>query len=136
MAFTMRELTDAEKEAFLQDNSWGILAFAGGEPYAIPVGYRYIKRDLLFGFAPTGRKMEYVNKSRNVCFTICQPTTPSPDSKETHATNTVIIEGELEDITETDRASYGLEPLPADAKVDLFRIKQKRVGTQRLGSDS
>lgn len=134
MAFRMRELPDAEKEAFLQDNFWGILSFAGDEPYALPMGYRYIKGDVLLGFAPTGRKMGYVNKSRNICFVICRPTTLSSDSKEAYPFTTVIIEGELEDITETDRASYGLPPLPAGAKVALYRLKQKRVGTQRLGS--
>jgi len=72
MAFTMKELTDAEKEAFLKDNWWGMLSFAGDEPYALPMGYRNRKGDVLFGFAPTGRKMDYVNKSRNVCFTICR----------------------------------------------------------------
>ena len=74
MPYTMRELTDAEKEAFLKDNFWGILAFAGDKPYAIPVGYQYIKEDILLGFGPTGRKIEYINKSRNVCLTICRPT--------------------------------------------------------------
>jgi len=136
MPFTFKQLTDAEKEAFLKDNWWGILSFAGDEPYALPMGYRYVKGDVLLGLAPPGRKMEYVNKSRNVCFVVCQPTALSSDSKEAHPFTTVIIEGELEDITETDRASYGLPPLPAGAKVALFRIKQKRVGTQKLGSDS
>ena len=136
MAYTMKELTDAEKDAFLNDNFWGILSFAGDEPYAIPVGYRYRKRDVLLGFAPTGRKTEYVNKSRNVCFTICRPTTLSSDPKEAYPFNTVIIEGELEDITEAERASYGLDPLPEGVKLGLFRIKQKRVGTQKLGLGS
>ena len=65
MAFTMKELTDAEKDAFIKDNFWGVLSFSGGEPYAIPVGCQYIKGDILLGFAPTGRKMEYVNKNRD-----------------------------------------------------------------------
>lgn len=136
MAYTMKELTDAEKEAFLKGNFWGILSFAGDEPYAIPVGYQYLKGDILLGFAPVGRKMEYVNKSRNVCLVLCQPTALSSDPKEAYPFTTVIIEGELEDITATDRASYGLPPLPAGVKVGLFRIKQKRVGTQKLGSGS
>jgi len=136
MAYTMKELTDAEKEAFLKDNFWGILSFAGDEPYAIPVGYQYIKGDILLGFAPTGRKMEYVNKSRDICLVICRPTALSSDPKEAYPFTTVIIEGELEDITATDRASYGLPPLPAGVKVGLFRIKQKRVGTQELGWSS
>ena len=90
--------------------------------------------------SPTGRKMEYVNKSHNVCFTICQPmalcraTAQSPDPLEAYPFNTVIIEGELEDVT--DRAYYGLEPQIEGYKGGLFRIRQKRVGTQQLSMSS
>jgi len=56
MAYTVRELTDAEKEAFLTDNYWGVLSFAGDDPYGIPVGYMYRKGDVLMGLSPTGRK--------------------------------------------------------------------------------
>jgi nitroimidazol reductase NimA-like FMN-containing flavoprotein (pyridoxamine 5'-phosphate oxidase superfamily) len=131
MAFTLKELTDAEKEAFVKDNYWGIVSFAGDEPYALPMGYRYIKGDVILGFVSAGRKMSYVNKSRNVCFTICQPTAQSPDPKEAYPFTSVIIEGELEEIT--DRAYYGLKPLPEGVKVASFRIKQKIVGTLKLG---
>lgn len=136
MPYSMKELTDVEKDAFLKDNFWGILSFVGDVPYAIPVGYQYIKGDILLGFAPTGRKMEYVNKSRDICLVICRPTALSSDAKESYPFTTVIIEGELEDITETDRTSYGLPPLPAGAKVALYRLKQKRVGTQILNWSS
>jgi len=95
------------------------------------MGYRYRKGDVLFGFAPTGRKMDYVNKSRNVCFTICRSGSKSADGKESYPFTTVIIEGELEEIT--DRAYYGLDTIPEGVKVALFRIKQKRVETQKLG---
>lgn len=37
MPYVKRELTDAEKETFLQENCVGILSFAGDEPYAIPL---------------------------------------------------------------------------------------------------
>ena len=140
MAYTMRELTDAEKEAFLRDNYWGVLSFTGDDPYAIPMGYTYKKGDVLVGFVPIGRKAEYVNKSRKVCFTICRPTvlcraTPqSPDPDEAYPFNTVIIEGELEEVT--DRAYYGLEPQAEGSKSGSFRIKQNRVGTQQLGLSS
>ena len=133
MPYSMKELTDAEKEAFIKENFWGILSFAGDEPYGPPMGYQYIKGEVLLGFAPTGRKMEYVNKSRNVCFVICRPKALSSDPKESYPFTTVIIEGELEDVTESDWASYGLPTLPPGAKVALYRIKQKRVGTQKWG---
>jgi nitroimidazol reductase NimA-like FMN-containing flavoprotein (pyridoxamine 5'-phosphate oxidase superfamily) len=133
MAYTKRELTDAEKETFLKDNRWGILSFSGDEPYAIPLGYRYVKGIVLLGFVPVGRKMGYVNKSRNVCFTICRPTAQSPDPQESYPFTSIIIEGELEEVT--DRSQYGLEPLPEGVKLGLYTIKQRRVGTQKLDSN-
>lgn len=50
MAFTKRELTDDEKETFLKDNYWGTLSFTADEPYAIPLGYQYLKGTVLLGF--------------------------------------------------------------------------------------
>lgn len=131
MAYTMRELTDTEKETCLKDYWWGVLSFSGDEPYAIPLGYQYIKGDVIVGFALRGRKMDYVNKSRNVCFTICRPSLQANNINESYPYSSVIIEGELEEIT--DRAYYGLKPLPEGVKIASFRIKQKRVGTLQLG---
>ena len=137
MPYYTKELTDTEKEEFLTDNLWGILSFAGDVSYAIPVGYRYRKGDIIFGLDAKGRKMEYINKSRSVCFVVCRPASLSLVRKESHPFKTVIVEGELEDMTDTDMAYYGL-PIPSKAKdygynVALLRIKPKRVGTQELG---
>ena len=134
MPYSMTQLTDAEKEAFIKANYWGVLSFAGDEPYAIPVGYQYIKGDILLGFAPRGRKIEYVNKSRSICLVICRPSKLAPESKDAYPYNTVIIEGELEDVT--DRDYYGLPPMPEGYSGRSYRIKQKRVGTQNLSFSS
>ena len=96
----------------------------------------YKKGDVLIGLSPTGRKKGYVNKNRKICFTICQPTAlcqataQSPDPLEAYPFNTIVIEGELEDVT--DRVYYGLEPQMEGYKGGLFRIKQESVGTQQL----
>jgi nitroimidazol reductase NimA-like FMN-containing flavoprotein (pyridoxamine 5'-phosphate oxidase superfamily) len=129
MGYVMKPLTDAEKDAFLKANYWGILSFAGNEPYAIPVGYQYVKGDILLGFQPVGRKQTYIGKSKSVCLVICRPSKLAAESKDAYPYNTVIIEGELETI---DRAKYGLPPVPAGYKGQSFRVKQKRVGTQLL----
>ncbi len=126
MAMTKRDLTPAEIDAFIKDNKWGSLAFTGNDPYAIPLAYRYIKGDVLLGLTSTGRKMEYLKASRNVCFMICEPRWQTPDYKE--SCTSVIIEGELEEVP--DRSYYGLEP-PKNITTILFRIKQKRVGTRK-----
>jgi len=130
MTYSMRKLTDAEKEKFLKNNWWGILCFAGEEPYAIPVAYQYKMDTILLGFQAMGRKMGYINKSRNVCLTVCRPSSLASDPKQAYPYTTVIIEGTLEEIT--DRSKYGLPPLPEGVMVKLYTIKQKRVGTQKL----
>jgi nitroimidazol reductase NimA-like FMN-containing flavoprotein (pyridoxamine 5'-phosphate oxidase superfamily) len=130
MPYSMTQLTDSERDAFIKDNYWGVLSFAGEEPYAIPVGYQYIKGDILLGFGPTGRKQGYVEKSRNVCLVICRPSKLSSDSKESYPFTTIIIDGELEDVT--DRSYYGLPPLPEGVKVGFYKLNQKVVGTQNL----
>lgn len=108
MVMTKRDLTPAEIDAFIKDNQWGSLAFTGDDPYAIPVAYRYVKGDVLLGLTSTGRKMDYLKASRNVCFVICKPRWQTPDYKE--SCTSVIIEGELEEVT--DISYYGLGALP------------------------
>ncbi len=133
MPYTFRELTDAEKEALLTDNVWGILSFAGDVPYAIPVGYRYRKGYIIFGLDAKGRKMDYINKSRSACLVVCRPASLSLVRKEYHPLKTVIVEGELEDMAETELAYYNMPSrLPEGVNVALFKMKPKRVGTQEL----
>jgi nitroimidazol reductase NimA-like FMN-containing flavoprotein (pyridoxamine 5'-phosphate oxidase superfamily) len=137
MPYTFRELTDNQKEEFLTDNVWGILSFNGDMPYAIPVGYRYRKGTFIFGLDAKGRKMDFINRNRSVCLVVCRPASLSIIRKEYHPVKTVIIEGELEDMTDTDLAYYGL-PIPSKAKdygydVVLFKLSPNRVGTQELG---
>ncbi len=107
MSFTMRELTDAEKDEFLKNNFWGILCFGGDEPYGIPLGYEYGNGNVILGLSHTGRKMECVKRSRKVCLTICTPTSLSPNPREAYPFTSVIIDGELEEIAEANRDSYG-----------------------------
>jgi len=67
-----RELTDSEKEAFLTENRFGVLACAGDKPYAIPIAYKYIKGTLVLGMRRAGRKIDYIKKNPNVCFNVWQ----------------------------------------------------------------
>ena len=126
---TNRELTATEMDAFIKDNQWGSLAFTGDPPYVIPVGYMYIKGNVLLGLTSTGRKMDYFTASRNVCYMICKPRWQTPDYKE--SCTSVIMEGELEEVT--DRGYYDLspEPEPQFAGGALYRIKASKVGTRK-----
>jgi nitroimidazol reductase NimA-like FMN-containing flavoprotein (pyridoxamine 5'-phosphate oxidase superfamily) len=127
MPMTKRDLTSAEIDTFIKDNRWGSLSFTGDDPYTIPIAYRYLKGDVLIGLTSTGRKMDYISVNRNVCFMICKPRWETPDDKE--SCTSVIIEGELEEVT--DRSSYGLGPLPEAFKGMFVRINQKKVGTRK-----
>jgi hypothetical protein len=127
MPMTKRDLIPAEIDAFLKDNQWGSLTFAGGDPYAIPVGYMYKKGDVLLGLTSTGRKMDYLKGSHKICYMICRPRWQTPDLKE--SCTSVIMEGELEEVA--DRVYYGLSPEPANAGGVLYRIRASRIGTRK-----
>ena len=129
---TNRELTDAEREEFLLTNYFGFLGFAGDKPYVIPVSYSYRKGTIILGLS-AGRKMDYLHKSRNVCFTISMPTAIAGFKASCTG---VMIEGELEEIP--DRAYYGMDKeipiMPENLK--LFRIKVDKVGTKKCVAKS
>ena len=126
-----RELTDSEKDAFIAENKIGVLAFAGDKPYAIPVAHKYIKETLVFAMLRSGRKLDYIKKNPNVCFNIWQWGEQStvPSLKEQRYSS-VILEGELEEITGADWAYYELPTeLPKGVDLVAFRLKQTAVGT-------
>jgi len=131
MANGKRELTDSEKEAFIAENKIGVLAFAGDKPYAIPVAYKYIKGTMVFAVMRSGRKIDYIKKNPNVCFNIWQWGEQSivPSLKEQRYSS-VILEGELEEITKDDWAYYELPTdLPKGIDLVAFKLKQSAAGT-------
>jgi nitroimidazol reductase NimA-like FMN-containing flavoprotein (pyridoxamine 5'-phosphate oxidase superfamily) len=130
MAYPTRALNDAEREAFIKDNMHGILSFAGDDPYAIPLGYMYIKDSLLVGFGP-GKKMDYLNKSRKVCFTICRPRYLSPNFKE--SCTTLILDGQLEEVA--DPSYYGVKMPEGSVDGHLYLIKPTSESTRKCLQD-
>jgi len=125
-----RELTEAEKEAFITENRFGVLAFAGDKPYAIPVAYKYIKGTMVFAMLRAGRKMGYIKKNPNVCFNIwqmgAQSTTPSLKEQRY---SSVILEGELEEVTATEWSHYELPTPPEGVDLVAFKLKLNTLGT-------
>jgi len=122
-----KELTDAEREEFIKNNNWGFLGFGGDKPYVIPVSYVYRKGTFIIGLATPGRKMDYIDKGCNVCFTISKPHILTGFKKPCTG---VMVEGELEEIP--DRAYYGMDKeipkMPENLR--LFRIKADKVGSK------
>jgi len=109
-----KNLTKNEIEKFLKNNQHGILSMAGNKPYALPMGYMYRRKTILLGLATTGsmvttgRKMKYLKKSKNICFTICKPRWYVDKLKD--PCTTLVIEGSLEEIK--NRLYYGIKKIP------------------------
>lgn len=127
-----KTLTKNEIEKFLKNNQHGILSMAGGKPYALPMGYMYKRKAILLGLATsgsmvtTGRKMKYLKKSKNICFTICKPRWDTPKLKT--PCTTIVVEGSLEEVE--NRSYYGLKT-NVPAKVQLYKIKVTKMGARK-----
>ena len=129
-----RELTDAEIDAFITDVRCGVLVFTGDKPYAVPLAGRYAKKTMLLDMVRRpGRKWDYINKSRKVCFVIWQYGAQSnvPGLKEQQYSS-VIIEGELEEIPDDKRSYYELPPKPEGVDLVWFALKATTVGTRTV----
>jgi hypothetical protein len=123
-----RELTGTEREEFIMNNNWGFLAFAGDKPYAIPVSYVYRRGTFIIGLATPGRKMDYIERSCKVSFTISKPHVHTSFREPCTG---VMVEGELEEVT--DRAYYGMDKeipeMPENLR--LFKINVDEVGSKK-----
>ena len=130
MPYEKKELTEEERDAFIAANRFGVLALGGDKPYAIPVAYKYFKGSIVIVMMRAGRKMGYINASTNACFNIWQMGEQSniPSLKEQRYSS-VILEGELEEIPESDRSYYELQAPPAGIDAVSFRLKQSAIGT-------
>ena len=128
-----KKLTDREIVTFLKDNQHGILSLAGDKPYALPMGYMYKRKTILLGLATAGsmvtagKKMKYLEKSKNICFTICKPRWYTQKLKV--PCTTLVIEGTLEEIT--NRSYYGLKKIPESAKLKLYKIIVTKRGARK-----
>jgi nitroimidazol reductase NimA-like FMN-containing flavoprotein (pyridoxamine 5'-phosphate oxidase superfamily) len=127
----MRALTEDEKEAFLKDNRGGVLAFAGDKPYCIPIHYAYTKGTVVFEMLRAGRKMEYINKSRKVCFSVWQEGAQSNvPSLKGGSFSSILFEGELEEVTK-DKWDYYELPKEVPEGIDMvgWILKVNTMGT-------
>jgi nitroimidazol reductase NimA-like FMN-containing flavoprotein (pyridoxamine 5'-phosphate oxidase superfamily) len=128
-----KKLTAHEIDTFLQSNQHGILSMAGDKPYALPMGYIYRRKAILLGLATagsmvtTGRKMHYLTKSKQICFTVCKPRWYG-ETLKTPCT-TLVIEGSLEEVK--NRSYYGIKKIPQTAQLKLYKIKVANMGARK-----
>ena len=67
----MSELNNEEILDIIKTEKDGVLAFTDGEkPYCIPFGFVYIDGALYLSMFPKGRKWDYLNINKNVCFNV------------------------------------------------------------------
>ncbi|RMF94295.1 MAG: pyridoxamine 5'-phosphate oxidase family protein [Candidatus Schekmanbacteria bacterium] len=93
-------LSEEEIDSFLKEQRVGILSLTNGESaYGIPLAYFYDKKTIYITLGPTGKKMEYIEKSKKVSFTVYWVPQDYPASR---SWKSVIVEGELTRITDPD----------------------------------
>jgi len=128
-----KKLTKSEIDRFLQNNQHGILALAGDKPYALPMGYLYRRKAILLGLATagsmvtTGRKMDCLTKSKQVCFTVCKPRWY--DARLKTPCTTLVIEGSLEEVK--NRTYYGIRKIPHTVQLKLYKLKVAEMGARK-----
>jgi nitroimidazol reductase NimA-like FMN-containing flavoprotein (pyridoxamine 5'-phosphate oxidase superfamily) len=92
----------------LQSKRDGVLSFTNGTAaYGVPLGYAYYDNNngtLYFGMNPSGRKFDYFNKCKHVSFTMYQ-TFPSPEDELRMAWWSIILDGELSQVTAPEEIS-------------------------------
>jgi nitroimidazol reductase NimA-like FMN-containing flavoprotein (pyridoxamine 5'-phosphate oxidase superfamily) len=128
---TKRQVTDAEKEAFIASNKFGVLCFSGDKPYAVPVAYKYFKGAMIFVMVRTGRKFTYINKSKNVCFNIWQmgDQITVPGLKDLRYVS-VLLEGVLDEIKpgSPDWSFYELPAPPPGVNLSAWKLNTSVIG--------
>ena len=66
-----RELTQEEMERFLSEHSHGRLGLCiGGEPYVVPVSYKYSEGRIYLHTEKSGKKIDFISKNNTICFEI------------------------------------------------------------------
>jgi len=66
-----QKMEKAAIDAFLKKNRVGVLGLHDGtRSYCIPLAYAYDNEALYVTMGHEGRKFEYINKNKNVCFTV------------------------------------------------------------------
>jgi nitroimidazol reductase NimA-like FMN-containing flavoprotein (pyridoxamine 5'-phosphate oxidase superfamily) len=71
MAPEIKAMTQDQIDAFLKSQRVGLLSLSDTKSaYAIPLGYSYNGKDIYLTIRNQGRKMDYINSCRNVCFSV------------------------------------------------------------------
>lgn len=109
-----RSSTDDDKiQDFLQRAKIGFLGLSSDDvPYVIPLNFSFLNNAIYFHGAEEGRKITYIEQNSRACFTISENygtiTSPVPAKTDT-AFMSIIIEGNLERVTDLDEATAAMQ---------------------------
>ncbi|KQX45439.1 pyridoxamine 5'-phosphate oxidase family protein [Paenibacillus sp. Root444D2] len=109
-----RSSTDADKiQHFLKQAQIGFLGLSSEDvPYVIPLNFSWLNNAIYFHGAEEGRKITYIKQNPRACFTISENygtiTSPIPAKTDT-AFMSIIIEGNLERVTDLDEATAAMQ---------------------------
>jgi nitroimidazol reductase NimA-like FMN-containing flavoprotein (pyridoxamine 5'-phosphate oxidase superfamily) len=102
----MRHLSESEIRQFLDEWTWGtLIAIEGDKPYAVEVSYATDGEFIYCGSMPGGRMSRCIRNNANVAFKVCNST------RDTSKFRAVIVEGQVEKLTERGEIIKGLRVL-------------------------
>lgn len=88
-----RELTKTEVDVILKNGEYGILSTIGvdGYPYGTPVNYVYEDNKIYFHCAMTGHKLDNIQNSTKVSFTVVGKTEVLPEKFSTNYESAIVF---------------------------------------------
>lgn len=99
-----RAIPDNEASEILEAGEYGVLSTvsADGQPYGVPVSYRYTGDVIYFHCAPEGYKLENLNSNNRVSFCVVGRTQVLPDKFATNY-ESVIVFGRAFEVTDAEK---------------------------------
>jgi nitroimidazol reductase NimA-like FMN-containing flavoprotein (pyridoxamine 5'-phosphate oxidase superfamily) len=71
MQVELKTMSQEQIHEFLNSQKVGLLSLSDGKSaYAVPLGYSFDGKDIYLTIGNKGRKLDYINACRNVCFTV------------------------------------------------------------------
>jgi nitroimidazol reductase NimA-like FMN-containing flavoprotein (pyridoxamine 5'-phosphate oxidase superfamily) len=127
----MKKLNEQEMADVLQNVKDGVLALTDStRPYCIPFGYVYIKDAVYLSMFPAGRKWDYFQKIREVCFTVFYWN----DSRTEWSS--VVIDGEMEQVTDIETIEAVVKANIVKVGLDPVKYLEKRMDYYKKSMDN